>query len=38
MEQEGIPTLLVIFAASAVIIGLIIAMGIITSLLTANVF
>ena len=38
MEQEGIPTLLAIFAATAVIIGMIIAMGIVTAFLTAKVF
>jgi hypothetical protein len=38
MEQEGIPALLAIFAAAAVIIGMVIAMGIVTAFLTANVF
>jgi hypothetical protein len=34
MEQEGIPTLLVVFAATAVIIGMIVGMGVLFSILT----
>ena len=34
METEGIPTLLVVFAAAAVIIGMIVGMGVLFSVLT----